>query len=329
MPTATLNTVRRHEFSNDILRRVRACYKTDNWHGPLEIIEHWLIIAAWVWLSIWVWQTQHVALGVAVYLLAVFFIGGRQRALAGVLHQACHGTLMRNARMSHILGTLLAGYPVLQSFTGYRASHVVKHHGHFADPQIDPDYIQYRNNKLCGENLSREALRDYLLRLLGPRATLSYITYLIRDRILNKDEERWESYVRVAYVVLVVAVAALTGWLDVFAAYWLVPLVTTQVWIGAVSELLEHYPMIECAPRIDILMTRNRICGLLSTFLVGEKQGEGYHLVHHLFPRVPLWRVKEAHEILKGDPEYAALYTPKGFVGAVRSIFRSLPEATP
>ena len=88
---------------------------------------------------------------------------------------------------------------------------------------------------------------------------------------------------------------------------WLVPLVTTQVWIGAVAELMEHFPLIETAPRVDIHMTWNRVYGLATRFLLGEKDGEGFHLVHHLFPRTPMWRLREVDAILRRDPVYAAL----------------------
>ncbi|WP_434043016.1 MULTISPECIES: fatty acid desaturase [Sorangium] len=320
----TASAVKRHKFSKDILKDVRACYTADNWHGPLEIVRHWLFISFWVWFSCWSWRHLPLALGAASYFVAIFFIGGRQRALAGVLHQACHGTLMSNTKLGSIIGAAFAGYPVLQSHTGYRLSHVVNHHGRFGDPQRDPDYLQYQRIGLCGQNLQRAKLRSYLMRLAGPRSTLSYMAYLIRHRILHKEESTWERHVRLLGLLAIVVAAAATGWLGVLVAYWMVPLVTTQVWIGAVAELLEHYPLIETASRVDIRMTWNRDYGPAERLLLGEEEGEGYHLVHHLFPRVPLWRLKEVHTILRRDPAYAELKRPKG-LAALSTIFASLP----
>lgn len=42
--------------------------------------------------------------------------------------------------------------PVLQSDTGYRASHLAEHHGRLGDLDRHPDYRRCRGNGLCGEN---------------------------------------------------------------------------------------------------------------------------------------------------------------------------------
>lgn len=322
---ASAATVQRHEFSREIRDAVRACYRSDNWHGPLEALEHWAVIAFWISVSCWASKRLDLGVSVAVYVAAVFFIGGRQRAIAGLLHQACHGTLMSNGKAGAVLGAVFGGYPVFQSFTGYRSSHVTEHHGHFGHPVRDPDYAHYRKIGLCGENLRRRALRRHLLSIVGPRSTVRYVFYLLRHRILNEGEAPWETVVRIAFVCAVLIVAGVSGRLGALAAYWLVPLVTTQVWIGSLAELFEHYPLVESAPPVDIHLSWNRENGTFCNFLLGEKEGEGFHLVHHLFPRVPLWRLKEVDRILMRDHEYAALSRPKGFRLALRALFDALP----
>ncbi|MBC6463620.1 hypothetical protein HKK72_38155, partial [Actinomadura sp. HBU206391] len=107
--------VKRHKFQEDVLREARACTRGDNWHGPLETAEHWAVMAFWILLSYWAWHNVHVALAIPLYLAAVFFVGGRQRALAGVLHQATHRTLMSNYKAGAVIGSVFAGYPLLQS----------------------------------------------------------------------------------------------------------------------------------------------------------------------------------------------------------------------
>lgn len=319
--------IRRHRFSAEIRRAVGRAARLDNWHGPLEALEHWVVIAAWVAGSLAAWRHLPPPAAALVYLLAVFFVGGRQRALAGVLHQACHGTLMANRRAATALGVALGGWPVLQSYTGYADSHLREHHGHLGHPARDPDYRQYQRYGLCGENRVREAVLRHLLRVATPRATLAYVAYLLRHRIWNGAEAPTERWVRVALMAAVAAGAAAEGVLGEVTAYWLVPLVTTQVWIGSVAELLEHYPLVDCAPPVDIHLSWNRRLNLAERLLLGEKKGEGYHLVHHLFPFAPLWRLEEVDRILLRDPEYAALPRLEGLLPGLRSIFRSLPAA--
>jgi fatty acid desaturase len=315
----------RHRFAPEILDAVRVASRPDNWHGPAELGRHWFWIAFWCAASVWTFGNWPLWASIPVYLLAVYFIGGRQRAVAGVLHMAAHRAFMANHRVGTVLGSLLGGYPVLQSFTAYRASHLGEHHGQLGDPERDPDYRQYKDNGLCGDNLGRPALNRYLRRVVGPRSTGSYILYLLRHRIWSKDEVPLERALRIALLVAVLAWAVAAHWWLWLILLWFVPLVTTQVWIGAVAELMEHFPLIENAPRIDLYMSWNREYGFWTRFLFGEADGEGFHLVHHLFPRTPMWRLRQVDAILANDPEYASLPRLSGVLGGMVQIYRSLP----
>jgi fatty acid desaturase len=232
---------------------------------------------------------------------------------------------MADHRIGSVIGAALGGYPVLQSFTGYRASHLGEHHGRLGDPDRDPDYRQYQDNALCGDDLNRRALRRYLYRIVTPKATASYVLYLLRHRIVAAGERPAERVLRVVLLAAVIAWAVIGGWWLWLVLLWFVPLVTTQVWIGAVAELMEHFPLIETAPRVDIYMSWNRVYGWGTRFLLGEIDGEGFHLVHHLFPRTPMWRLREVDAILRRDPVYAALPRLGGALGGLGEIYRSLP----
>ena len=73
-------------------------------------------------------------------------------------------------------------------------------------------------------------------------------------------------------------------------------------------------------------MSWNRVYGFSTRFLLGEKDGEGFHLVHHLFPRTPMWRLREVDAILRRDPVYAALPRLGDPLGGLEQIYRSLPS---
>jgi len=317
----------RYRFSPEILAEIRAVARPDNWHGPLEIVEHWSWIAVWCAVSVLAFSHAPLAIAIPVYVVAAFFIGGRQRALAGGLHMASHRAFMTDHRAGSVLGALFGGYPVLQSLTGYRVSHLGEHHGRLGDPERDPDYRQYQDNGLCGDNLGRAALRRYLQTAVSPRATVSYVLYLLRHRILAKGERPAERWLRSGLLASVLIWAVVGGWWPWLLLLWFVPMVTTQVWIGAVAELMEHFPLIENAPRVDIYMSWNRVYGLVTRFVLGEKDGEGFHLVHHLFPRTPMWRLRQVDAILQRDPIYASLPRLNGLIGGMGQIYHSLPDS--
>lgn len=83
----------RYRFAPDDLAAVRAASRPDNWHGPLEAVVYGAWIAIWCAASVLTWRHAPWWLAVPVYVVAVCFIGGRQRAVAGMLHMATHRAL--------------------------------------------------------------------------------------------------------------------------------------------------------------------------------------------------------------------------------------------
>src|SRR5947199_8992103 len=83
--------IRRYSFAPAMLKKVRECRRNDNHHGALELAEDWIVIAAGAYVSLLAWNHLSWALTAPIYLTSIFLIGGRQRALADILHQAAHG----------------------------------------------------------------------------------------------------------------------------------------------------------------------------------------------------------------------------------------------
>jgi fatty acid desaturase len=313
----------RHEFSAEILARVRKCKETDNFHGPRELLEDWAVIAASVFGSLLAWQYADAWVAVPTYLCAIFMIGGRQRALADILHQAAHRTLANNRNLNHFLGTFCSGYLIFQSFSGYQSSHVKNHHGLFAHSTLDPDYLHYQRCGICGPNRTPKAVRNYIVNLFTLRSIFGYLRYLVAHRILPSDERSGERVIRFMFLGAIIGAFFVSGLWPFLLAYWIVPLITTQAWIGAVIELMEHYPMIEGEKRIDIFMSRNRNCSRISNFLLGLQQYEGYHTIHHKFPFIPPWRNEEVHRICMEDPVYRSLNQKNGWLPILREVLRA------
>jgi fatty acid desaturase len=325
-----MSRVERYRFESAILRELNPCFELDNWHGLMQLVEDWVIIALAVFASRWTWQHLPLIVGGMVYFVAILIIGARMRALADLLHQSTHKTLAKNKILNFVLGTFPSGYLVLQSYSGYRSSHVFLHHGHFGDSKLDPDYIGLQESGLYGANLEANSLRRYLWNIVHPATTLTYLRYLLKNRILNSQEELREKLVRLVYVIVLNSIFIGLGWGWLLVLYWWVPLLTTANWIGAFIELFEHYPLMEVTSEgiegkfknpqtqipnpksVDLFMSRNRICSPVANFWVGT-HWEGYHLLHHLFPGIPSWRYKQAHQILSKDKVYASHHQERGW----------------
>lgn len=117
---------------------------------------------------------------------------------------------------------------------------------------------------ICGENRTTENVKRYLKSLFTPRSSGKYLMYLFTNRIITKvcakclderkllllfklhsqDDKPWETAFRFLYLSSLLTIFVSTGCCIKVALYWIIPFLTSNVWIGSFIELLEHYPMV-------------------------------------------------------------------------------------
>ncbi|MEU3066819.1 fatty acid desaturase family protein [Streptomyces sp. NPDC006906] len=290
----------------DIRKELRHLRTLDNHHAPLAIFFEYALIAACVVLC-----TQ---VSYAFYPLALLVIGSVQRFLAHFLHESSHKVFARNRTLNLVGGTLLSGYLVGHLYGPYRSSHVGNHHRNLGDAVNDPDYSFHIE---CGLYDAERSDRHFFLKevvasALGLR-TFTYLGYIARERVFCDSSQitvsvpvplRTEQKAFVAQWAVILGVCAWFGVLPELLLFWFVPLFTTNVAIGWLAELSEHYPMPESENK-QILLTRNRHGVFLERFFL-SRHNDRYHLVHHMNAGIPFWNLGRAHQVLLGDPGYAA-----------------------
>lgn len=316
--------LRMHKFSPELREKVRELCELDNYNGLLFVLEDWLVIGTAILVSICVSSYYPATvISVLTYALAVLVIGSRMRGLAGMLHQSTHGTMAKNRRLNLFLGTVPSAWPILQSWTGYFRNHVVEHHSFLGDPVRDPDFVQIRTStRLYDPATTRSDVIKYLVSIPGPTYTLTYVYYLATSYIVPPAESKIETLLRSLYWFTGLAAFYHFGLLPAFAYYWMIPLLTTCTWVAALIEFAEHYPLLREAlqKRGELYLARNRVCNWLEDFFTGW-HNEGYHLTHHLFPRLPGWNLRKAHYILLNDEAYkTAHYKRPGWIGIIQEI---------
>jgi len=296
------------DFSNidpAVRKQVRALCRLDNRHGVGAILLDFSVIAFSVYLS----------LGVSwwLYPVSAVLIGSTQRAFANLLHESAHKMLAKNLKLNLALGTVFSGYLILHLYTIYRNSHIGYHHRYLGEPEKDPDYAFHVDCGLYDHEESDLVFfgKNILLATLGFR-TPRYIKYIVKDRIFPSATPanvsmpislgRERLVLGIEWFAIVTVFAAF-GWLHLLLLFWFVPMFTTGVTIGWLTELAEHYPLPESEGK-QILMTRNRHGWAIENFLFGRHH-DNYHLVHHLNTGVPFWNMKRAHQMLLGDRAYA------------------------
>lgn len=292
------------QVSSAVLRQLEPLCKKDNYHCLLALAFDYTMIAIAIacCLSVSFW----------FYPLALILIGSTQRAFVNLLHESTHTTLAKNPRLNLAGGTIFSGYLVFHLFNPYKNSHIGQHHRHLGDPELDPDYNFHLK---CGlyndeESTSSFFLKNMLFAIVGFRS-FDYIRYVVKDRVLFKQASlivnspitmTTERLVLVVQWSVIIGVCAYFGWLLYLLLFWIVPLFTTAIAVGWLTELAEHYPLPQSEQK-TLLLTRNRHGWWIERFLLG-RHDDNYHLVHHLRAAIPFFNMKKAHAILLQDPAY-------------------------
>lgn len=300
------------EIRKDVLRQLKHFSEPSNVAAVRTLAFEYALIAGSIYLC--------VGVSYWFYPLAIIIIGSAQRTFANILHEAAHFHFAKNKLLNFLGGTVLTSYLIFHMFTPYRNSHVGFHHRHFGDPEDDPDYNFHILLGLyeAKESHSRFILKNLVLALIGYRSW-EYIKYIYQDRILfTKDKIVIRMPIsvtsdRIMFAATWIVVLGLVTWFNIwleFLLFWIVPCFTTYIAIGWCAELAEHYPLPESENK-RLLMTRNRHGWAVENFLFGRHY-DRYHLVHHIFPTIPFYNLKRAHEVLLEDPSYRVV--PRGVV---------------
>ncbi|HZH03121.1 MAG TPA: fatty acid desaturase, partial [Myxococcaceae bacterium] len=153
-----------------------------------------------------------------LYPATVFLISTRFRAVGNMLHEACHGILVRggkgrNARFGRILAVL-----DFTQFESYSREHFT-HHRHLGDPHRDLDFAPRRRFGF-GEPTPRFAWVHYLRPL-----TLFHVPTFLRPVLWSRRDPLGVRLARLGYAAALLCLAAWAGWVP-FALFYLVPYLT-------------------------------------------------------------------------------------------------------
>jgi fatty acid desaturase len=229
--------------------------------------------------------------GAVGYVLALFVIGSRFRAIGNMVHETCHRTLVRGARANVILGHLLSFVDFTDYETYCRDHH--SHHRHLGDPERDLDF---RPRKRLFDAPGSVAWKHVVRPLL-----LLHVPSYIDPVIYRAADPPWVRGARVAYTTGLLALGGLViGW-NHLLLYYLIPYVTTYQMFRYWSDAADHAGIIERPDPFE--RARNHDLPLLNWLLFPHN--DQFHLVHHLYPAVPTTNLALVHDVLMVDPEYA------------------------
>ena len=237
----------------------------------------WGFTNALVWLSLWPLVFMDL-----LPLWLAFPIATLNVALSYLpSHDAQHSIIARKGHRLRWLNELLGWVsliPLWQSFLVMRHTHF-EHHRNANDPELDPDYAVHT-----------ETVFDFFRqRIGGARGDNAYGETLVR---IGRSDLLLQA---IAYQLVFLAVMfslAWTGHALEAALLWWLPRHIALLWIQFYLSWMPHHPGFAQGRYRDTRAFRSMLGNLFSG-------GMQYHIVHHLYPTIPLMQTPAAYRALK------------------------------
>ncbi|HEX7672015.1 MAG TPA: fatty acid desaturase family protein [Polyangiaceae bacterium] len=262
------------------------------------------------------------------FALAVIVLGGRQLALAILMHEAAHRTLFERRFLNDVLADWLCARPMWAEVARYKKHHL-KHHAHtgtYLDPALDlvtpfPTTRRSLVRKFARDLLGPTAMKRIVGQVLVACGVLEY-TVSSNVRRVPRMGRRAVDHLRAGlgnssgFVLTNLGLAGvlfLSGHLWVYSA-WVVANLTTFNLFLRIRSLAEH----ACKERSTdpFRNTRTTHASLLARLTVAPIR-VNYHLEHHLLVAVPYFRLPELGRMLL---ERGAVATPPSYGSVLRTV---------
>jgi len=264
-----------------------------------------LFNAAWPmvgWVSVVAaYRADKIPLLAGIVLAAVFL-----QAFYMPVHEAVHRTISAGRQnlvwIDRAVGSVCA-FMLSTSFVEHRHTHLL-HHTH-ANEDADPDFLNAKGSPL---RVAARTVMAALLYLVLPVLTVvpggRHLLFGLQDRLKamdtfrSRDAKRGATLVAWGHIVLLATTTlagfAVEAWLLFYVPVWI-----GRVWLSLVFAWFPHHPHSEVGRYRDTRV----FTFFASNFLI---RGHDYHLIHHLFPRVPhyklrsVWRDIAPHLVVQG-----------------------------
>ncbi len=261
-------------------------YGRSNWRALFALLKDYALILGIIAAS------EQIGGGI-VYIFAVWLIGMIQLGLGETLtHEASHFNLFKTRRFNQ-WSEFLCCYPFGFTLNDYRREH--SQHHRLLNTNREQLHLDYGNHGLLDEN--RNMVWLWFFKPILGYAGVAYIRSLIQLATFKSAQKI------VLFWVALLGISAWNGWLDLLCLYWIVPLVWSYASFFYWSEIEDHFNT-TTGTRTNISWTN------------WLTHNNGYHAIHHRYPRIPWYRLKQAHFALGDNPTDIS----RGFFDTFRQI---------
>lgn len=268
---------------------VRGLIELRDWRTWISIGVNWGLVAV-SFVLVAAWPTP------LTVIAALFIIGARQLGLAILMHEAAHGTLLRNRRVNDWVGNWLCAYPVWSDIAPYRPYHL-RHHAKNWTAE-DPDLGLANPFPITRASLRRKIWRDLSGQTGWKRlkATVRRDLGQSRGRMLrNFDAGLGALHGVLITNALLLGVLTLAGH-PLLYLLWVAAWFTTYSLVMRIRSIAEHAMIPD--PADDLGNTRTTLASWWERLLVAPNR-VNFHLEHHLHVGVPHYNLPRMHRLLR------------------------------
>ena len=264
-----------------------------------------------------------------VWGLGTLLIGTRQHGLGILAHEGVHYLVHPSRGINDVLANILSAYALTYPVQAYRVQHL-KHH-RTLDTSEDPERVSI-DLYPAEWTYPMPRRRLFLIHLkdlvgLSTRAFLTLVKYIWAIR----RQDLHHLFFIVLFHGVFCAAAGWTGHLFLLATLWYLPLITVAPSCFRLRTAAEHSGLRVSERRFQskdvdtIRVTRTTVGGPVGAYLFAP-HNMAYHVEHHLFPYVPVFKLKALHKKLMGNPDYASrVHVTRGYDALVRELTRAVP----
>jgi fatty acid desaturase len=260
--------------------------------------------------------------GLPVAILLSLLIGHSFAGAAFVAHETLHGSVVRNNRLRWLIGWL-AFLPFTLSPTLWNAWHNERHHRHTAhdgrDPDAYPTLAEYRESRVK-RIMHRLAPRQghwlgVLSLLFGFSGQATAVLFRSREFLGLSARQRLRCWLEtLAGVLLWAAIGCLIGPRAFVFAFGLPLLVGNTI---VVAYILTNHSLSPLTKINDPLL--NSVSVTLPRAIERLHLNFGFHVEHHLFPRMSPRHAPAVRKILRA--RWPERYQSMPLLQAIRRLF--------
>jgi len=240
-----------------------------------------------------------------IYLVGAIIIARQQRGLELMVHDASHHSWDRvNKSRNNTLANLLVAVPVFSYVQKYWESHKL-HHAEFGTHN-DPCKQRFASMGLGHIDVSTRPKLVYAILRWLPKYNREYYR-----QIGSQSLSIWGRFIAWHTLVLMMPTAILLSTLSSYSAiasagiavgawmvFWMVPFLVVLPVLRSIGEAEEHdYSFVKS--EFESTFTNH---GVMHRLILHPKK-DAYHIVHHMFPRIPECHHKKVHNLLMEEDD--------------------------